>query len=165
MRHPSETRRMCYRQLLLFENPCAVRERVRREPTNSYRYVREVKGGAWQSRVWLGHVSASLNLGLFTLAENNNDGREAEWSAARASREFIRRWIPGKTVGMVVEELKRLGYVPEGVVVPLDVVGETPAAIEDPCERRERLARDRLRRLDRRRYAGRNLITAIRRAA
>lgn len=151
-------------QPVLFENPPIGKHRLRREPTNSYRYVREVKGRAWQARVWVGVGGGySLNLGLFTLSESDNSPATAEWAAARASREFVKRFQPGRTVGDVVAELKARGYVPAELEVPPHVAAWGPPRCpsEDPWERRRRLARRRRRDRERRRYGGRDLTTAF----
>lgn len=154
----------------LFENPPIARQRLRRavDSDNHQKYTREVKGGAFQARVWLPHGGGySLNIGLFTQADWGGDHRtarkEALWAAARASREFVKRFQPGRTVGDVVAELKAKGYVPAELVVPAHVAAWGPprSPTEDPWERRRRLARRRERDRERRRYGGRDLTTAF----
>ena len=125
----------------------------------SRRWVREVKGGAFQSRYWLECVGGSLNLGLFTLPDHNYDRGLAEWSAARASKAFRELWCGRVTVGQAVEQLKRKGWVPPGVVVPAKWAGLTLPTDYGPTEfaheRRERVRRER----ERERYSGRDLFT------
>lgn len=138
------------RTIALFDNPLPEPEpRQRREPGNRYSYTRPVKGRAFQARVWVrgpGGEPFSLNLGLFTLARHDYDPELAEWAAGRASREFCKRWSPGRTVRAVVAELQREGLVPARVRVPRRVRGWRPPTdfgeCETPAERRERERRE-----------------------
>jgi|GEM_PF-6361752 len=104
--------------------PKPPRVRKRRPPKSEYLHVREVKGGAWQARVWLGVRSGgSLNLGLFTRTEHPDDpgepeGRMAEWAAARASREFRRRFKPGVSLRAVIGSLMADRLIPDHVLPP-----------------------------------------------
>lgn len=105
----------------LFDNPAAgppKKPRQRREPDgDAPRYVRRVKGRAYQARVWLGsHNGGSLNLGLFTVADWET-WEDARWAAARASREFVKRF-DGSNLRAVIEELKRKRFVPDCVLPP-----------------------------------------------
>lgn len=84
--------------------------------TSRYPGVRKVKGFSWQARPWLGGTIGNLNLGLFST--RSEWGTDAEWAAGRAAKEFCRRWMPGRSIGSVVSELQRMGYVPAEVVVP-----------------------------------------------
>jgi len=122
-------------------------------------FVREVKGGAWQARPWLGKRGGSLNLGLFTLAENNHNRDEAEWSAARTSREFCKLWRGKATVGEIVAILQGRNLVRSDLVVPKRQARLKPPTEfgekELACDRRQRDDRDRERRL----YAGRSLLS------
>lgn len=100
------------------ENPPVPRVRRRRAPTNEYRHVREVKGGAFQARVWLGaHSGGSLNLGLFTVSQWETR-EHAEWAAGRASKEFRKRYRPGTGLRTVLESLMRDGLIPAHVLPP-----------------------------------------------
>lgn len=94
-------------------------KRRERRHRSEFTYVRRVKGGAWQARAWLGAQGRSLNLGLFTKSEH---GDQAEWAAAQVAKAFRREWRPGRSVGEVVELLKRAPKlrerVPANVVVP-----------------------------------------------
>jgi hypothetical protein len=127
------------------------------------RWVRRVKGGAYQARYWLEVVGGSLNLGLFTLAEHDNDWRLARWAAARAAKEFRRLWVGERTVGEAVAILQAktpLPWVPEHVRVPAKWAHLTLPTETGPIgfahERRERAWRER----ERRRYGGRTLFDA-----
>lgn len=94
--------------------------RERRAPTNQYRWVREVKGGAFQARVWLGnHRGGSLNLGLFTVAEWESPV-DAEWAAGRASRAFDDLYDEGHGLSLrkTLEKLKRDEMIPDHVLPP-----------------------------------------------
>jgi hypothetical protein len=113
-------------------------KRRRRYDEDAPRWVRRVKGGAYQARYWLEVVGGSLNLGLFTLAEHPDDpgspqGEMARWAAARAAEAFRRLWYGDRTVLEAVEILQRkrplpadwprkwklrTPWVPETVVVP-----------------------------------------------
>lgn len=154
-------------QLTLFENPAIEKPRLRREPHDGHmKYTREVKGGAFQARVWVGHKGYSLNLGLFTQSEwgesHRTAWRDALWAASRASREFVKRWHSGRAIAEVVADLKAAGFVPEGLVVPARVARWKPprnAELLDAGERRQRAAERR----DRWRYGGRSLLTLGRR--
>ena len=101
--------------------PPPARQRLRRAPTNEYLHVREVKGGAFQSRPWIGGLSAlgirSLNLGLFTVQEWESRS-DAEWAAGRASKEFRRRYQPGVSLRAVLEGLIRDKIIPDHVLPP-----------------------------------------------
>lgn len=98
--------------------PPPTRPRLRRAPTNEYLHVREVKGGASQSRVWLGaHAGGSLNLGLFTVARWETK-RDAEWAAGRASKEFRKRFRPSVGLRAVLESLIRDRLIPDHVLPP-----------------------------------------------
>ena len=44
---------------------------------DNIRYIRRVKGGKWQGRVWLGHAYGHLNLGLY-------EEKIEAWNAVRA---------------------------------------------------------------------------------
>lgn len=124
-------------------------------------WVRRVKGGAWQARPWLGPEGGSLNLGLFTVSDH---GDSAEWAAAQVAKAFAREWKAGRTVGAVVELLKRAPRaaerVPGHVVVPDAQRGLTPPVGAGPtdtaAERRERRRRAR----ERKRYKGGTLLDA-----
>jgi hypothetical protein len=72
-----------------------------------YKWVRRVKGGAWQARPWLGAAHGSLNLGLFTIDEHG-DADTAEWAAAQVAAAFNREWQGSRTVGEVVASLRAL---------------------------------------------------------
>lgn len=121
-----------------------------------YKWVRRVKGGAYQARVWLLAGRGSLNLGLFTTADH---GDKAEWAAAQVSKAFYRLWcVPGRTVAEAVELLKREPKARDRCRPDLEV----PAAVrdltvprddgtEDADDRAERLRAERLER-ERRRY-------------
>lgn len=102
-------------------------KRRERRHRSGYHYVRRVKGGAWQARAWLGKGGGSLNLGLFTKSEH---GVWAERAAGLVAQAFVREWRPGRTVGAVVEALKRApreqDRVPEAVVVPPHLWPLTP---------------------------------------
>ena len=101
-----------------FENPPILPPRLRRAPSNEYLHVREVKGGAFQARVWLGaHAGGSLNLGLFTVARWETR-EHAEWAAGRASREFRKRFRPGMSLRAALESLIRDRFVPDHVLPP-----------------------------------------------
>jgi hypothetical protein len=109
----------------------------RRYDEDAPRWVRRVKGGAYQSRYHLEMVGGSLNLGLFTLAEHpaepgRPDGEMAAW-AARAAKSFRRLWSGDRSVQEAVENLQmkrplpadapkdwklRTPWVPPGVEVP-----------------------------------------------
>ncbi len=106
----------------MFDNP---RVRFRRAPSNHFPFVRRVKGGAWQSRVWLGaHAGGSLNLGLFTVAKWETED-DAEWAAARASKEFMRFYRPYQAGGGLrdtMEHLKRPVGRPPKPFIPADVL-------------------------------------------
>lgn len=123
-----------------------------------HRYTRRVKGDAWQARIWLDTVHGSLNLGLFTKDEH---GVHAEWTAAQVAKAFVRLWRPGRTIGEVVEELKRAKKLCERVPMHIQVPAhqrnlmppQYPVADqEEPAERRARLKQERLARRERRRY-------------
>lgn len=103
--------------------------------TSRYPGVRKVKGFSWQARPWLGGSIGNLNLGLFST--RSEWGSDAEWAAGRAAKEFCRRWMPGRTVGSVVSELQRMGYVPAEVVVPERVAGIVARSVpvEEPRPR------------------------------
>ena len=137
----------------LFDNPPPGRRR-RRPDDDAPPFTRRVKGGAYQARVWLGR-GGSLNLGLFTLSDHPGDSKmsdreHARWAAARAAREFWKRWRPGRTVGDVVAELQRAGFVPAAVEVPGKQRDLRPPTEFGPretaAERRERLRREYLER-------------------
>lgn len=104
-------------------------KRRERRHRSGYNYVRRVKGGAWQARAWLGAEGGSLNLGLFTKSEH---GEYAERAAGLVAMAFVREWRTGRTVGEVVELLKRApkerDRVPENVVVPKCQRHLTPTA-------------------------------------
>lgn len=111
----------------LFDNPLVRPPRKRRAPTSEYIYVRRVKGDAWQARVWLGaHAGGSLNLGLFTKAEHQaapgqSDDEMAEWSAARASRQFNKfynRTRADRDLRATLEHLKAKRFIPQDVLPP-----------------------------------------------
>ncbi|AMV24565.1 hypothetical protein VT84_09230 [Gemmata sp. SH-PL17] len=91
-----------------------------RNPDRRYKYVRQVKGRAWQARAWLGDGRGSLNLGLFTV-EACGEGL-AERAAGLVAEAFDREWYGERTVGEVVEMLKRARKaserIPLGVTVP-----------------------------------------------
>lgn len=112
-----------------------------------YKWVRQVKGQAWQARPWLGAKYGSLNLGLFTISQC---GESAEWAAAQVSKAFDREWQGGRTVGQVVELLKQsrkpVERVAAHVEVPehqRDVVREKAVPVDRERERAERVARER----------------------
>jgi hypothetical protein len=108
----------------LFDNPPeGARARVRRAPTNSFEYVRRVKGGAWQARYWLGaRAGGSLNLGLFTVAEWETEAA-AEAAAGRASREFGKFYAPpfGRGLRETFAHLKTMRYARKWVI-PADLL-------------------------------------------
>ena len=101
--------------------PAHERPRQRRRPSNQYLHVREVKGGAFQARVWLGiHEGGSLNLGLFTV-EKWEDRKDAEWAAGRASkafRAFYRPHVAGHGLRETLEHLKSRNLIPANVLPP-----------------------------------------------
>jgi hypothetical protein len=94
------------------------------DPAEARRYVRRVKGGAWQARFWLGRAGGSLNLGIVSRIKHGDD---AEWCAAQISKAFAREWRPGRTVGEVVELLKNSPRLSERV----------PAHVEVPARQRD----------------------------
>lgn len=109
------------------DNPAVKPPRRRRAPVSEYLYVRRVKGGAWQARVWLGaHAGGSFNLGLFTKAEHQaapgqSDDEIAEWSAARASRQFNKfynRLRADRDLRATLEHLKAKRFIPADVLPP-----------------------------------------------
>lgn len=111
----------------LFDNPIVRAPRKRRAPESEYLYVRKVKGGAWQARVWLGaHAGGSLNLGLFTTSEHQaapgqSSDEIAEWSAARASRQFNKfynRTREDRGLRATLEHLKTKRFIPQYVLPP-----------------------------------------------
>jgi hypothetical protein len=90
--------------------------------------VREVKGGAMQSRPWIyigRRRNANVNLGLFHPEEYGNDRDAAIGAAARASREFKKRLaVRGTDLWAVIRALqgeRRFGLpvVPGHVLPPL----------------------------------------------
>jgi hypothetical protein len=146
--------------------------RRRRYDDDAPKWVRRVKGGAYQSRYWLEVVVGSLNLGLFTLAEHPDEpgdpqGEMARWAAARAARAFQFLWTGRRTVREAVEILQLLRplpedwprhkwkvrgpWVPESVRVPEKWANLTLTSEygdqEFAHERRDRQRRDRERRL------------------
>jgi hypothetical protein len=87
---------------------------------SSYRHVRQVKGRAYQARVWLGAKvgGGSVNLGLFTSHEH---GEHREWAAARAAKEFRRLYRPhepGHGLRETIERLKTIDFIPDSVLPP-----------------------------------------------
>jgi hypothetical protein len=105
------------------EEPPANWVRRRREAEDfAPKWVRRCKGGAWQARPWSGLPwCPSINLGLFTLADNDNDWRLAQWSAGRAAKEFARFFsptIPGRGLRETFAHLKRKKYVREDLLPP-----------------------------------------------
>lgn len=87
--------------------------------------VRRVKGGAYQSRPWVGPGRAmNVNLGLYHPEDFDNDRDAAISAAARASREFKKKlaW-PGTDIWEVIQVLQRekrfgLPIVPPHVLPP-----------------------------------------------
>lgn len=155
--------------------------RRRRYDDEAPRWVRRVKGGAYQSRYWLEVVGGSLNLGLFTLAEHPDDpgsplGEMARWAAGRAAQGFRRIWTGDRTVLEAVEILQmkraappdwpakwklRAPWVPESVRVP---PAWAPLKLPTDCGEREFAGerRDRLRRQrEARRYRLGSLISLV----
>ena len=97
------------------------------------------------------------------LRDNEYDDRLTDWSAARVSMEFVKRWKPGIRIVDVVRAMQSEELVRGDLVVPEFAEGFTPIAREGPTEDAEerrlreraewREERDRLRReRDRRRY-------------
>lgn len=129
-----------------------------------HKWVRRVKGGAWQARPWLGEGLGSVNLGLFTAAQH---GDLAEWSAAQVARAFMRLWKPGVTVAEAVERLKRAPNARDrcraDLTVPERLRDATPPMPAGPteyaAERDARLRRERAERRERA-YGGRGLFDA-----
>lgn len=125
-----------------------------RDEHDRRKYTRQVLGGAWQARVWIGGPGRgfSLNLGLSLLRDHGYDRGLTEQASAKVSREFVKRWQGSRTIGDVVEEMCRAGVIRGAVVVPEWCEGMPPVAwageTEDREERRERLRRER----DERRY-------------
>lgn len=118
-----------------------------------YPFVRRVKGGAWQARPWLGPGGGSLNLGLFT---RDDHGELAEWAAAQVAAAFVREWRGQRTVGEVVESLKRAAKPSERVPAHVDVPkrqrdlvratkDETPPTGEQRAKEQSAELADRLR--------------------
>lgn len=98
--------------------------RVRREELP--KDVRMVKGGAYQSRPWIGPArDANVNLGLFHPEEYGNDRDAAISAAARAAREFKKAMAyRGSDIWDVIQQLQRttrfgLPVVPVHVLPPL----------------------------------------------
>ncbi len=121
--------------------PTRVEEpRQTRKPAKDghYRHTRRVAGGAVQSRIWINRNKPlkgfSLNLGLSLLRDNDFNDDLTEWSAAKVSREFRKRWKPGCTIGSVVAEMQRAGLIKLTVVVPEFAAGLTPSAGDGPSE-------------------------------
>ena len=83
-----------------------------------------------------------MNLGLSLLRDNDYSDELCEWSAAKVSREFRKRWKPGCTISAVVAEMQRAGLIKPTVIVPEFAEGLTPSASSGPTEyaseRRER---------------------------
>ncbi|HEY1187912.1 MAG TPA: hypothetical protein VGE74_09655 [Gemmata sp.] len=114
--------------LALFENPPVKPARRRRKPLQEdYKYIRRVKGLAWQARMWLGtKAGGSLNLGLFTTAEHPADpdrprDEMAKWAAARASREFNKFFNPlnpDRNLRATLKHLKAKKFIPQDVLPP-----------------------------------------------
>lgn len=88
--------------------------------TSRFRYVRRIKGNAWQARIWLGHaIGGSLNLGAFSSFDHGAD--DAEWLAHRAVKEFVKYYRPsepGRGLRATIEHLKRKGYVRADLLPP-----------------------------------------------
>lgn len=100
-----------------------LRRRGRRRQWLSYepghRYIRRVKGRAYQARVWLASPPfGSVNLGTFA-GDPDQDDVVGERMAARVSDEYDRR---AKAVGAdaitVFVEMQREGKIPERVLPP-----------------------------------------------
>lgn len=97
-------------------HPSPPAPRLRARPDHDApRFVRRTKGRSYQARVWLGvDAGGSLNLGLFTVNEHET-WELARWAAARAAREFVRRF-DGSNLCAVLDELRRRRWIPEGVL-------------------------------------------------